>query len=66
MKMEINKDNSDAKIADILLRGFIMGIAKIEKKIKDYKKEVDHSTLKLAKDLLKFQKNSINEIKKYL
>ena len=66
MSIEINKDNSDAKIADILLRGFIMGISKIEKKIKDYKKEVDYSTLKLAKDLLKFQKNSIDEVKKYL
>ena len=66
MKMEINKDNSDSKIADILLRGFVMGIAKIEKKIKDYKKEVDHSTLKLAKDLLKFQEESMNKVQKYL
>ena len=37
MMIEINKDNSDSKIADILMRGFVMGIAKIEKKIKDYK-----------------------------
>lgn len=66
MKMEINKDNSDSKIADILLRGFVMGIAKIEKKIKDYKKEVDHSTLKLAKDLLKFQEESMKKVQKYL
>jgi len=66
MKMEINKDNSDSKIADILLRGFVMGVAKIEKKIKDYKKEVDHSTLKLAKDLLKFQEESMKKVQKYL
>lgn len=66
MKMEINKDNSDSKIADILLRGFVMGIAKIEKKIKDYKKEVDHSTLKLAKDLKNFQEDSIKRVKNYL
>lgn len=66
MSMEISKDNSDSKIADILLRGFVMGIAKIEKKIKDYKKDVDHTTLKLAKDLLKFQQNSVDEVKKYL
>ncbi len=66
MKMEIDKDNSDSKIADILLRGFVMGIAKIEKKIKDYKKEVDHSTLKLAKDLLKFQEESMKKVQKYL
>ena len=66
MKMEINKDNSDSKIADILMRGFVMGVAKIEKKIKDYKKEVDHSTLKLAKDLLKFQEESMKKVQKYL
>lgn len=66
MKMEIDKDNSDSKIADILLRGFVMGVAKIEKKIKDYKKEVDHSTLKLAKDLLKFQEESMKKVQKYL
>ena len=66
MKMEIDKDNSDSKIADILMRGFIMGVAKIKKKIKDYKKEVDHSTLKLAKDLLKFQEESMKKVQKYL
>ena len=37
MIIEISKDNSDPKIADILMRGFIIGIAKIEKKIKDVK-----------------------------
>ncbi len=66
MVMEINKDNSDSKIADILMRGFIMGIAKIEKKIKDYKGKVSTDTIKLAKSLLKFQENSIKEVKKYL
>ena len=66
MVMEINKDNSDSKIADILMRGFIMGIAKIEKKIKDYKGKVSNDTIKLAKSLLKFQENSIKEVKKYL
>ena len=66
MVMEIKKDNSDPKIADILLRGFIMGIAKIEKKIKDYKGKVSNDTIKLAKNLHKFQENSIKEVKKYL
>ena len=66
MKMEINKDNSDSKIADILLRGFVMGISKIEKKIKDYKKEVDYSTLRLAKDLKSFQEKSIKRVQEYL
>ncbi len=66
MIMEIKKDNSDSKIADILLRGFIMGIAKIEKKIKDYKDKVSNETMRLAKNLYKFQEKSIKEVKKYL
>ena len=66
MVMEINKDNSDSKIADILMRGFVMGIAKVEKKIKDYKGKVSNDSIKLAKNLLKFQENSIKEVKKYL
>lgn len=66
MTMEIKKDNSDSKIADILLRGFIMGIAKTEKKIKDYKDKVSNETMRLAKNLYKFQEKSIKEVKKYL
>ena len=33
MDMEFMKDNSDAKIADILIRGFTMGNIEIDKKI---------------------------------
>lgn len=66
MVMEINKDNSDSKIADILLRGFVMGIAKMEKKIKDYKGKVSNETMGLAKKIYRFQENSIKEVKKYL
>lgn len=66
MIMEISKDNSDSKIADILLRGFIMGIAKIEKKMNDYKGKVSNDSMKLAKSLYRFQENSIKQVKKYL
>ena len=66
MIMEIKKDNSDSKIADILMRGFVMGIAKIEKKIKDYKSVASNDTLRLAKKLYKFQTNSVNKVKEYL
>lgn len=66
MAMEINKDNSDSKIADILLRGFVMGIAKIEKKIKDYKGKVSNDTMKLAKALRSFQKESMKRVQNYL
>ena len=35
MSHEVKKDNSDSKIADILIRGFSMGNINMEVKIKD-------------------------------
>ena len=66
MTIEINKDNSDAKVASILSRGFSMGNINIEAKIKDYNKEVNKSTLKLAEDLLKFGEKQVEILKNYL
>lgn len=63
---EVKEDNSDASIADMLIKGISMGSIEMEKKIKDYDKEVDKNYLKLAKDFLKFQEKTINELKKYL
>ena len=66
IKKEVKNDNSDSSIADMLIEGISMGTTKIEKKIKDYKKEVDKTELKIAKDFLKFQEKTIEELKKYL
>lgn len=63
---EVKEDNSDASIADMLIKGISMGSIEMEKKIKDYDKEVDKNHLKLAKNFLKFQEKTINELKKYL
>ena len=54
MDMEFMKDNSDSKIADILIRGFTMGNIEIDKKIERYKGDADKSILKLAKELKRF------------
>lgn len=66
MKTEVNKDNSDSKIASILMRGFDMGNINIEAKIKDYKKEVNKETLNLANDLLNFGEKQIKLLSSYL
>lgn len=66
MKVEVNKDNSDSKIASILSRGFSMGNIQIEAKIKDYKKEASKDTIKLAEDVLEFGENEIKLLKEYL
>lgn len=66
MNIELLKDNSDAKIADILIRGFTMGNIEIDKKIDKYKDDADKSNLKLAKDLKKFGESNIELLKPFL
>jgi len=66
IKKEVKCDNSDSNMADMLIEGILMGSLDMEKKIRDYQKEVDKSNLKLAKDFLKFQEESIEKLKKYL
>lgn len=66
MNMEFMKDNSDAKIADMLIRGFTMGNIEIDKKIDKYKNVADKSILKIAKELKKFGETNIELLKPYL
>lgn len=63
---EVKKDNSDASIADMLIKGVSMGSIEMEKKIKDYEKEVDSKSLALAQEFLKFQEETIEKLKAYL
>lgn len=66
MTHEVKKDNSDTKIADILIRGFTMGNINMEVKIKDYKKEASKEVIKLANEILEFGENQIKLLKAYL
>ena len=66
MDMEFMKDNSDAKIADILIRGFTMGNIDIDKKIEKYKEDADKDILKLAKELKRFGEINIELLQPYL
>lgn len=66
MNMELMKDNSDARIADMLTKGFTMGNIDIEKKLDRFEKEVDKNIVKLAKELLEFGKKNIELLKVYL
>ena len=66
MKMEVNKDNSDSKLASILIRGFTMGNVDIEAKIKSYKKEASKDILSLAREILEFGENEIKLLKDFL
>lgn len=66
MNMEFMKDNSDAKIADMLIRGFTMGNIEIDKKIDKFEDDADKTILKLAKELKKFGEENIELLKPYL
>ena len=66
MSMEMMKDNSDARIADMLTKGFTMGNVDISKKIDRFEGDADKEILNLAKDLLKFGKENIEFLKPYL
>lgn len=66
IKKEVNSDNSDSSIADMLIKGVSMGTIDMEKKINDYKDEVDKKELKFSKDFLEFQQDVIKGLKKFL
>lgn len=66
MKWEVLKDNSDAKIADILTRGFTMGVLETKKKLDNYKEETNKKIIELAKEVLLFQEKEIEKLKEFL
>ena len=66
MSNEIDKDNSDSKIANLLTRGFVMGTVDLGKKIDDFKKETSKEIIKLAQKSMDFQNNQITRLKEYL
>ena len=66
INMEMMKDNSDARVADMLTKGFTMGNVDISKKIDRFEGDADKEILSLAKELLKFGKENIEFLKPYL
>jgi len=66
INMEVMKDNSDSRIADMLIQGLTMGVLNVTKKIDKYKGDVDKEAIGLAKEFKKFQEEGIEFLKKYL
>jgi len=66
IKMEVVKDNSDSRMADMLIQGITMGVLNITKNIDKYKGEVDKDVLRIAKDFKKHQEETIEKLKVYL
>ena len=66
MKLDLLNDNSDARIADMLTKGFTMGVVDITKRIDNFKDDADSKIINLAKDLKKFSEENIESLKPYL
>lgn len=66
IKMEVKKDNSDSAIAKLLTQGLTMGCVDIASKIDRYEHDAESKIIKKSKEYLKFQKESIDVLKKYL
>lgn len=66
INMEVMKDNSDARLADMLIQGLTMGVLNVTKKIDTYKGDAAKEVIGLAKEFKKFQQEGIDFLKKYL
>ncbi len=66
MKMEVMMDNSDSRIADMMIKGLSAGIIEMEKKIDRYQEYTEKNIIKLAKNVWDFQKQSIDDFKQFL
>lgn len=64
--LEFMKDNSDSKIAEMLIQGYNMGLLDITKKLKKFKNDISKDVLNLAKDYKKMMETGIEDIKEFL
>lgn len=64
-EMKLMKDNSDSKIAELLMQGTNMGIIE-GKKLLNHKEKLDKEVEKILKDFIDMQEESVETYKKYL
>ena len=65
IKKEVKSDNSDASIADMLIKGILMGETDIDKKLKSFEKN-NKKVEKMATDFKEFQEDNIKALKEHL
>ncbi len=67
IKMSTMMDNSDSKIAEIMIGGYNMGIVDLQKNINSAKEEgASEEALNIANGVMAFETGSIEKMKKYL
>ena len=65
MAMSQMMDNSDSKTAQMMINGYVMGVAELKKQLADTPNISEH-TAALAADMIQFQLNAINDMKQFL
>ena len=66
MHMELMNDNSDVKIAEMLIQGYTMGNIELKKNCNKYKDTMTPEEAKLADEINKYQSKNIKKLKKHL
>lgn len=67
IKRKVSKDNSDAAVAEMLIKGLSMGQNNMSKAFENInKKDVDKKVLDLLDDFKEFQINAIQKLEKYV
>lgn len=66
MTIETMKDNSDSRIASMLIEGMTMGILEMTGKIESYRKICKKDIISLAEELKNFQEKEIEKLKIYV
>ena len=64
--MEVMKDNSDTKLAEMLIQGYTMGNLELKKKYNKYKDIMTKEEKNLAEKIKTIQDKNIKKLKKYL
>ena len=67
MGMAVNQlmDASDSKTAQMMINGFVMGVSELKKQLADTP-NVSEDTAALAGDMIQFQLQAINDMKRFL
>lgn len=66
MHMEIATDNSDVKVAEMLIQGYTMGNLELTKKYNKYKKSITKEEQDIVDFIKSFQDKNIKKLKKYI
>ena len=65
MAMSQMMDSSDSKTAQMMINGYVMGVAELKKQLSDTP-NISEQTAALSADMIQFQLNAINDMKQYL